>query len=61
VSVHTQEQFDAIADCLNSRPRATHHWLVPMNPICQFIDSRYTSDLKLSLTNATERHIECAA
>jgi IS30 family transposase len=30
LSVYSQEQLDAIADSLNTRPRATHNWLSPL-------------------------------
>ena len=30
LSVHSQEDFDAIADSLNTRPRATHEFNAPM-------------------------------
>lgn len=30
LSVHSQEELDAIADCLNSRPRATHGFNTPL-------------------------------
>jgi hypothetical protein len=28
---YSQEQFDAIANNLNTRPRATHNWLTPLH------------------------------
>lgn len=31
LSVHSQQDLDAIADCLNSRPRATHGFACPLN------------------------------
>jgi IS30 family transposase len=30
LSVYSQEQLDTIADSLNTRPRATHNWLSPL-------------------------------
>jgi IS30 family transposase len=30
LSVYSQEQLGAIADSLNTRPRATHNWLTPL-------------------------------
>src|SRR6195952_1653211 len=30
LSVYSQEELDAIADSLNSRPRATHNWRTPL-------------------------------
>ena len=30
LSVYSQEEFDVIADSLNTRPRAKHDWLMPL-------------------------------
>ena len=35
LSVHTQAQLDAIADSLNTQPRATHNWLTPLQVFAQ--------------------------
>ena len=35
LSVYTQDELDAIAHSMNSRPRATHKWLTPLQVFAQ--------------------------
>ena len=35
LSIHTQAELDAIADSLNTRPRAIHHWQTPLQVFAQ--------------------------
>ena len=35
LSIYTQDELDAIADSMNSRPRATHNWLTPLQVFAQ--------------------------
>ena len=35
LSVFTQDELDAIADSMNSRPRATHNWHTPLDVFAQ--------------------------
>ena len=35
LSVYSQDDFDAIADSMNNRPRATHNWLTPLQVFAQ--------------------------
>jgi transposase, IS30 family len=35
LSVYTQDELDAIIDSMNSRPRATHDWLTPLQVFAQ--------------------------
>jgi IS30 family transposase len=45
LSVFTQDELDAIADSLNSRPRATHNWRTPMEVLGEILaNSRQPSD-----------------
>ena len=45
LSVFTQDELDAIADSLNSRPRATHNWRTPMEILGAILaNSRQPSD-----------------
>lgn len=39
LSVFSQEELDAIADSLNSRPRATHNWHTPLEVFAQTLAS----------------------
>ena len=39
LSVFSQNELDAIADSLNSRPRATHDWLTPLEVFAQTLAS----------------------
>jgi IS30 family transposase len=41
LSVYTQEELDAIADSLNSRPRATHDWRTPLEVFAQTLASSH--------------------
>jgi IS30 family transposase len=41
LSVYTQEELDAIADSLNTRPRATHDWRTPLEVFAQTLASSH--------------------
>ena len=41
LSVYTQEELDAIADSLNTRPRATHGWHTPLEVFAQTLASSH--------------------
>ena len=41
LSVFSQNELDAIADSLNSRPRATHDWLTPLEVFAQTLASSH--------------------
>jgi len=41
LSVYTQEELDAIADSLNTRPRATHNWHTPLEVFAQTLASSH--------------------
>jgi IS30 family transposase len=44
LSVYSQEQLDAIADSLNTRPRATHNWLSPLQVYAATLASAHQPD-----------------
>ena len=37
LSVYSQDELDAIADSLNTRPRATHNWHTPLQVFAQML------------------------
>jgi len=41
LSIYTQEELDAIADSMNTRPRATHNWLTPLEVFSQTLASSH--------------------
>jgi IS30 family transposase len=41
LSVFSQDQLDAIANSLNTRPRATHHWQTPLEVFAQTLASSH--------------------
>ncbi|MDN5939943.1 MAG: IS30 family transposase [Salinisphaera sp.] len=41
LSVYTQEELDAIADSLNTRPRATHDWRTPLEVFARTLASSH--------------------
>ena len=41
LSIYTQDELDAIADSLNSRPRATHNWRTPLEVFAQTLASSH--------------------
>ena len=41
LSIYSQEDLDAIADSLNSRPRATHNWRTPLEVFAQTLASSH--------------------
>jgi IS30 family transposase len=41
LSVYTQDELDAIADSLNTRPRATHNWSTPLQVFAQTLASAH--------------------
>ncbi|NDZ15547.1 IS30 family transposase [Variovorax sp. WS11] len=41
LSVYTQQELDAIADSLNTRPRATHNWRTPLEVFAQTLASSH--------------------
>jgi transposase, IS30 family len=41
LSVYTQDELDAIADSLNTRPRATHNWRTPLEMFAQTLASSH--------------------
>ena len=47
LSVHSQEQLDAIADSLNTRPRATHNWLSPLQVYAAALASAHQHDMSV--------------
>ena len=44
LSVYSQEELDAIADSLNTRPRATHNWLTPLQVYAAALASAHQPD-----------------
>ena len=42
LSVYTQTELDAIADSLNTRPRATHNWQTSLQVFAQTLASSHT-------------------
>ena len=47
LSVYTQAQLDAIADSLNTRPRATHNWQTPLQIFAQTLASSHTAPAEI--------------
>ncbi len=47
LSVHTQAELDAIADSLNTRPRAIHHWQTPLQVFAQTLANAHQSSPSL--------------
>ena len=47
LSVYTQDELDAIADSMNSRPRATHNWLTPLQVFAQTLASSHQTSASL--------------
>ena len=43
LSIYTQDELDAIADSLNTRPRATHDWRTPLEVFAQTLASSHQS------------------
>ena len=41
LSIYTQDELDAIADSLNTRPRATHNWSTPIEVFAQTLASSH--------------------
>ena len=41
LSIYTQDELDAIADSLNTRPRATHSWRTPLEVFAQTLASSH--------------------
>jgi IS30 family transposase len=41
LSIYTQDELDAIADSMNTRPRATHNWLTPLEVFSQTLASSH--------------------
>ena len=41
LSIYTQDELDAIADSLNTRPRATHDWRTPLEVFAQTLASSH--------------------
>ena len=47
LSIYTQDQLDAIADSLNTRPRATHNWRTPLEVFAQTLASSHQPSTSL--------------
>jgi transposase, IS30 family len=47
LSVYSQEELDAIADSLNSRPRATHNWRTPLQVFAAALANAHQPDTSL--------------
>lgn len=47
LSIYSQEELDAIADSLNSRPRATHNWLTPLQVFAAALASSHQPDTSI--------------
>jgi IS30 family transposase len=47
LSVYSQQELDAIADSLNSRPRATHNWCTPLQVFAAALANSHQPDTSL--------------
>ena len=47
LSVYSQEELNAIADSLNSRPRAAHNWLTPLQVFAAALASAHQPDISV--------------
>ena len=47
LSIYSQEELDAIADSLNSRPRATHNWRTPLQVFAAALAGSHQPDTSI--------------
>ena len=48
LSIYSQEELDAIADSLNSRPRATHNWRTPLQVFAAALAGSHQPDTSIN-------------
>jgi IS30 family transposase len=47
LSIHSQEELDAIADSMNARPRATRNWRTPLQVFAVAVASSHVPDMSV--------------